>query len=352
MRAMALLDDVDEHLDALNYKIADHANGARSLYQSKRWQITRISTAVAQADHKKHMAKTIGQVTYKFLKELSLEEPDWHEFYDSNVLINLDKAAFKPTWHCLFTNRDTDVVKFLSGASQGAPDNIAKKIKSLDSLLVQTQEWVGTSGHVKGASLSEDFLGQAKLIDFDKPGSESWLLCAYQAFRRSDALSIVTPGAAVYFEALDQDFIVWTAPIAEVLDKGISYQDFETWLESFGGQAFLKTSVEVIVLKKGWSLLIPAGMFYGTLMMETAAYLPPAPVEGDEVSDEKHQVVLTEDLIGHALITPLLVKAWHAELQENVRGAVVSMNKACFDARPDKTMWTQRKASFDLYTAA
>ena len=345
-----LLADVSEHVDALSFKLQEKANESRSDYQIRRWEVKRLADVIQAGDHKKYLSKNIATSVVAYIHAMR-DSQGLFTFYDDAVLINPSSKEWDPTSLALYEKYDTtDVGAYIVGLVDEAKLPLEAKIKSLGALLSETKKFVGTLGQVKGAKLPKDFCGVAELQHTDLPGSEGWLVCAYQNVRRFDANCVPIQGVGSLFRSMKQTFVVYTCSIAEVLALGVSHEDFENWLESLAGQSFMKTQMLTIIVKPNCTLYIPAGHFWAYVHIEVDKYDTSEVTELDADSDldekERPKVELTDDSVGSAIVYPLFVQKWTDKVPMNVKTAVISMNKNVLEKKKGKSMWADRAECF------
>ena len=341
----ALVVETSEHIAALGFKLTERANEARAGYQIRRWRVARIAEALVSGGHRKHLAKHLGLGVYAYIQECRKEAPNWLSFYGECIAIDPPSAEFDPNLPSLFVKYDTDIGEYITSLKDECKLTLPAKFKTLDEHL-KKHEFVGTVGHVVGARTKEDFVGKAKLLHTDQPQSEAWAMVSQQNIKRNDCATIPLNGMASIFQAVDQQMIVYTCPMEKFLIKGVALSDFEMWLESLSGQAFLKTEMLAVVVNVGCSLFIPSGSFWAVAHIEVDKYNTVDEQSDDDSDAEKPQVQLTENSTSHSVVWPMFVQSWIDEMPPNVQSAVVSWNKVTFDMKigkpASKAMWKDR----------
>ena len=347
------MSEVDEHLDALSFKMAEAANLSRSAYQSCRWEVTRLAERLVTGDHQPLLAKHVATNTVgymHFVKDHGLSKLADH--YLESVHVNpTSEMLIKENKFSLFTEYKTDVGQYISASLVSCDVETKAKCKQLDELLIANPKYVGTVGHVSKAKLEPDFVKIATIGQTDESGSEGWAVAAYQNYRRGEAAAIPLPGSASLFCALDQAWVVYSCSLQQLCAKGVAVEDFENWLETEGGQTFAKTSMTTIVVLQNQAVYIPAGQLWACVHLEIDKYqsvIEKIAKDDSESDDEesKPKVILTENSVAHALVFPMFVQAWIEDLPSNVQLAITSLNLAVFEKKKSKSMWRERAASF------
>jgi len=251
----------------------------------------------------------------------------------------------------LFADCDTDVGKYIKAALDSCTGGLKAKTDQLDATSKEKPKYVGTLGHVSGARLAEKFCDVAELAWTDEVGAEAWCTACVQNSKRADASRVPLRGFAALFSALDQAFVVYSCPIADILEKGVSWEDMENWLESDTGVEFCELSMTVVVVEQGNSLYIPQGMFWAFVHIETDQYKKAVKLEQDtdESEDddkEKSKLQLSPKSVAHACIFPLFVDSWLTDMEPNVRLCVNSMNLKALASNSTRTMRRDRAEFF------
>ena len=347
----AMMEEVSEYLDDIQTKCNDHANHARSAYQSRRWEVTRLGDSLVEGEHQEYLALHIGTKTVDFVHMMNGKDPDLKAFYDGTVLVNPSVEDMKENnTLSLFVDHSTDVAKYVKSSLENCKVALKSKMAQLDEKFEQKATYVGTLGHVSGAQLDKDFCTIAELAHTEKVGAEAWAIACCQHYKRADSSRVPLRGVSALFCAIDQAFAVYACPMLDVLDKGVSWEDLENWFESEKGQVFLEESMTCVVVRPGNCLYIPHGMFWACVHLEVDKYMKASKEE--EVSDDedagpkRSKLQLSPKSVGHACIWPLFVEEWLEAMPSKVKLALTAMNVAVFDKNTTKKMWKDRADFF------
>ena len=346
----ALLKDVNDHLEALNFKLSERANDSRSVFQRTRWERKRLSDAFISGDHKKYLAAAVAKDVVDYIHSLHASTP-LTEFFGDSVLVNPSAADFDPKLPAVWQTLDSDTGAWIQAVLDVCKDKIQPKIESLDNLLAEKKKFVGSLGHVSGACMPANWPSIAHLQYTTEPGGEGWMIACHQNYKRSNADAIPVPGVPQLFHALDATFVLHLCSIEKVLAQHISFTDFEGWCESLGGQSFIKEEVITIVVDKGTTVFVPAGQYWACAHVEVEKYHQPPDESGSAVDSDAEEVKrpgvdLTPNSVGHAIVFPMWCAAWLDALPNNVKTTIIEMNRSTFDKKKSKTMWKDRATVF------
>jgi len=346
-----LIVESQEHKQALEIKLSERANDARSEYQIIRWQKTRLCDAFVAGKHGLELSKEIAKNVVSYITELGTGKPDWSEFFDGNVLIDPTKEKWDPTAVCLFNKHDSDLGQALLSAVVACKPALDARVQSLDAW-IEKHNALGSLGPVAGSKLPKELWGIEELMESKHPGNDAWAVGFKQNHKRSSCEVLPLQGCAQFFHAYDNQFVLYMCELEKFLEKGISSMDFLNWTDEPGGITFLKTSMYTIVLPKGASVFIPSGFWYGAIHVEVDKYIEhfakPELSDSDNEEEDtkgKKQIKLTEGGIAHGISFPVFVKKWVDDMAPNVLHSIKTMNKPAFD-KATKQLWKDRQATF------
>ena len=200
-----------------------------------------MTDALSLGDHNKFLAHNVATGCVGYVHLQKEEKPNLQEFYGESVLVNPSSEGMGSVSQlALFDKFETDVGKYIAASVKACEAETTAKCKQLDELLVAKPTFVGSVGHVQNAKLKENFCGIATIGQANEAGAEGWVMASYQNYRRADGESIPAPGAPSIFYSLDKTYIVYTCSMSQICKEGVAFQDFEAWLETVGGQEYMK----------------------------------------------------------------------------------------------------------------
>ena len=338
---------MSEHLGDLVYKLTENANVQRSVYQTNRWQVTRLTDPLVEGKHGKHFAKATATILNEYTQETKAEKPNWPLFY-GNVVFDPTASEFDHEKLAVFTSYESDLGKQIKAPILACEKEAEAKYSGLDEHLEANEKWLGTVGHVPDAKLPAEFTGVCKLLHTEAAGGEGWAVACKQNGRRADPNSIPCQGTASLFYAADNQFVVSLCKFKDFLKEGVAPTDFLNWCEKLSGQEFVKEELKTIVLNKGSALYVPAGWWWAVTHMEVDLYIKPDG-DSDNEGNGKNPVVLTPDSVGHGLVFSMFVQDWITNMDSGVKASIVGINQAVFnnDKKKRKPMWVARAGIFN-----
>ena len=346
----ALVGEVKQYLEDIHVKLGDAANAARSNYQVRRWEVTRLTDSLVEGEHGLAVAKHISQhvVDFVHLKDNNVET--FKQFYPDFVLINPTVVEMKAKDSLsLFLDSSTEVGKYIADAKVEVKVALDAKIEQLHEHLDKNPKQIGSVGHVSGARLKPNMCGIVQLLYTDKEGAEGWAIACHQNKKRANPKSLPLRGLSAIFCSINQWFVVYACSMEKALEKGVTHLDIDAWLEKPTGQEFLEESMIRVVLPPGSSLYIPNGMFWSAVHIEIDKYQEAAleeqnsDSEGDEKKSKLH---LSEKSVADALVFPLFVDDWLSSMPANVRLTITQSNMTVFNENCQKSMWRNRSDFF------
>ena len=334
---------VMEHLGALNYILKGKAKEQRSMYQTKRWQITKLSQGFVAGAFDPDFAKVLGASVFSINEKFKPTDM-------KTCMAGSSDVATDVAWKA----GEVHKVVVWSGSSDTFPcpkstfsDNIEAfnvKLESFKEVLHEHQKWHGAMGVITEVTLDKAFPPIGDMQAFESPGGKPWMVALRPGAKRMSPKNFPLPGYPSLVYSLDEIVVMICVPVSGVLSRGITLANIEQFLSTKDGGKHVEECGCIFRLAKGNVAFIP----FGWWPILTSAPLVALDEESAKKASKKKDTVET---IASVVVVPLLEKNLWKGIEPAVFRAVCDANEEHFKSKALVEMWKHRKEVVDAAIA-
>ena len=219
----ALIKSNLEEEEAAKFKLSRASTKQRQQYQSRQWQVARITKVLATGGFGVRFAKTLAarnMANKDAVQGGFLTEDDIHFLPPAlgTVLAGPEIASFESRSVAYWKN-GAAAMEEIKTVMEESMDILDLKKKALTAALDANPNWAGSMGVIKSFDVSDSL---AAFGDFElkkEAAGQSWMMCIVANKKRGGPAGYPMPGVASFFIFLDQPVQVNVTRIADVLSK-------------------------------------------------------------------------------------------------------------------------------------